>query len=113
MRVEVHIFSGGGWSLLAEVDEVSLTACGAQEQKSATAKVARLRMDDGERESGGDGGVDGIAAGLHDFYSDAGGEFVNAGDHGMGRVGGRNRRGEACRKQNEVRADCDMEPSAH
>ncbi len=82
--VEIHVFGGGGGSFFAEVDEVILPCRGAQQKESASAEVAGLRMDDGQGESGGDGGVNGIASGLHDFDSGARGQFVNAGDHGVG-----------------------------
>ena len=83
MGVEIHVFGGGGRSFFAEVDEVGFACGSAQQKESTSAKVAGLRMDDGEGESGGDGGVHGIATGLHDFDSGARGQFVDAGHHGV------------------------------
>ena len=37
----------------------------AQEKKPASAEVSGLRMDHGQRESGGDGGIDSIASRAH------------------------------------------------
>jgi hypothetical protein len=45
-----------------------------------------LRVNDGEGESGGDGGVNGVASRLHDFCSCARSEFVDAGYDGMRRM---------------------------
>ncbi len=50
-------------------------------------------MDDGEREAGGDGGIDGVASGAQHFDAGARGEFVDAGDHGVRSVRGTQRRG--------------------
>ena len=59
-----------------------------------------------ERESRSHGSVNGITSGLHDFDSGAGGELVNAGDHGVLRVRGIERRGgESCSEQKCERAD--------
>ena len=58
----------------------------AEKEESTTAEIASLGMDDGEGESGGDGGVDGVASGLHDFYPGARGQFVNAGHDGVRRM---------------------------
>jgi hypothetical protein len=55
----------------------------AEKEESTSAEVASLRMDDGEGESGGNGGVNGIASSLHDFGAGARSEFVNAGDDGV------------------------------
>ena len=93
LGIEIHVFGGGGGRFFAEVDEVSFAVGVAQEQKSASAKVSGLGMDDGEREAGGDGGIDGVASRAQHLDSGARGELVNAGDDGMRRVGGAQRRG--------------------
>ena len=88
------VLGGGGRSLLAEVDEVGFAVGIAQKKESASAEISGLRMDDGERKSGGDGGVDRIASGVQHFDAGAGREFVDAGDHGV-RSMGRAERGSA------------------
>jgi hypothetical protein len=93
VRVEIHVFGGGGRSFFAEVDEVGFAGRGAKEEKSSAADVAGLGMDDGEGKSGGDGGVNGIASRLHHLNASAGSELVNAGHNGMRRMGGAQRRG--------------------
>ena len=41
---------------------MNFAAGSAKQEKSSTAKVASLRMNDGKGESGGDGRIDGISA---------------------------------------------------
>jgi len=43
-------------------------------------------MDDGKRESSGDGGINGIASRLHHLDPGTRCQLVNAGDNGMGGV---------------------------
>ena len=63
-------------------------------------------MDDGEREARGYCGINGVAAGLHDFDSGAGSELVDAGDDGVLRMRGAEGRGrETCSEQKCERAD--------
>jgi hypothetical protein len=63
LGVEIHVFSGSGGRFLAEVEEVSFPAGVAEKKEAAAAKISGLRMDDGEREAGGDGGIDCVATG--------------------------------------------------
>jgi hypothetical protein len=58
----------------------------ADEHEASAADVAGLRMNDGEDESGGDGGVDGVAAALHRVNAGLRGELVDARDHGVRRA---------------------------
>jgi hypothetical protein len=53
----------------------------AEEKEAAAAEIAGERMHDGEREAGGYGGVDGVAARLEDLEAGIGGDMVNADDH--------------------------------
>src|SRR5947209_13783467 len=55
----------------------------ADEHKTSAANVSCRWMDDREGKSRGDGGVNGVAAGVHDVDSDLGGEAVHADYHGM------------------------------
>jgi hypothetical protein len=50
-------------------------------------------MDDGERESSGDGGIDGVATGAQHLNASAGSEFVDARDHCVRSVRRAQRRG--------------------
>ena len=50
-------------------------------------------MDDGEREAGGDGGIDGVATGAQHLDAGARGKFVDADDDGVRSVRGAQRRG--------------------
>ena len=50
LRVEIHSGGGRGGGALAVVEEVRLARLHADEHESAAAEVARLGIDDGERE---------------------------------------------------------------
>jgi hypothetical protein len=50
-------------------------------------------MDNGEREAGGDRGIDGVAAGAQHLDAGARGELVDAGDDGVRSMRGPQRRG--------------------
>jgi hypothetical protein len=59
-------------------------ACGvAKKKEPASAKIAGLGMDDGEREASSDGSIDGIASGAQHLHSGARGKLVDAGDDGV------------------------------
>ena len=94
MGVEIHFLGGSGRSFFAEVDEVVFAVGGAEQEKSAAAQISGLRMDDGESEAGGDGGIDSVTASAHDFDSGLGCQFVNADNDGVRGVGGAEGRGE-------------------
>ena len=64
----------------------------ADQHEAAAADIAGRRMHDRQRESRGNGGVDGIASGLHDFDTGPGSKFMHADHHrmlGTYRMGGR------------------------
>jgi hypothetical protein len=61
-------------------------------------------MDDGEREAGGDGGIDGIASGAQHLNTGLRSELVNAGDDGVRSVGGTQRRGHDGRGEYSAQA---------
>ena len=50
-------------------------------------------MDDGERESGSDGGIDGVATGAQHLNASARSEFVDARDHSVRSMRGAQRCG--------------------
>ena len=81
--VEVHVGGRGERGLLAVVDEDVFAGVLVDEHESAAAEVAGEGVDDGEREADGDGGVDGIAAGLQDSDAGVGGEVMHGDDHGV------------------------------
>ena len=60
--VEEHLRRGAGRCLLAEVDGGRLAVGEADHHKAAAADVAGGGVGDGQREPGGDGGVNGVAA---------------------------------------------------
>ena len=65
----------------------------AEKEEATAAQISGLGMDDGERESSSYGGVDRVAAGVQHLDTGARGEFVDAGDHGVGGMRGAQRRG--------------------
>ena len=68
-------------ALLAIVDEGGLAVSECDEHEAATAKVARDGMHDGQREAGGHGGIDGVAAVFQDFHAGIGRLVMDADDH--------------------------------
>jgi hypothetical protein len=74
---------------------VSVPAGVAEKQETTAPEVSGLGMDDGEREAGGDSGIDGIASGSQHLHAGARGKFVDAGDDGVRSVRGAQRRGRA------------------
>ena len=58
----------------------------ADEHEPAATQISCRRMDHGQSESRGYGGVDRIATGLHDLDSGPRGEFVHADHDGVLRV---------------------------
>ena len=93
LSVQIHVFRGRGGRFFAEVDEMSFAVGVAEKKEAASAKISGLGMNDGEREAGGDGGIDGIASGLQHLNPGARGKLVNAGDDGVRSVRGTQRRG--------------------
>lgn len=91
LGVQVHIGGGGRGSFLAVVDEVGLAVGHADEHESAAAEVARLRMNDGEREADGHCGVHRVTSRLHDLDTCLRSQPMNTGHHGMGGMGWKNR----------------------
>ena len=81
--VEVHVAGGGGGGFFAVVEEVWFAVMVADEHEAAAAEVAGLRVDDGEGEGHGDGGVDGVAALLEDLDAGVGGVVLDGDDHGV------------------------------
>ena len=73
--------------------------------ESAAAEIAGRRPGDGERECDGHGGVDGVAALLHDVAADARGDVAGRGHHGVLRQDGRFRCSEN-RSRREQEKDC-------
>src|SRR5208283_6026803 len=78
LGVEIHFFGGSGRRFFAEVDEVSFPGGAAEKKKAASAQISGLGMDDGEREAGGDGGIDSVATGAQHLDAGARGELVDA-----------------------------------
>ena len=93
LGVEIHVLGGSGGRFFAEVDEVSFPGGVAEKKEAASAEISGLRMDDGEREAGGDGGIDGIATRAQHLDAGARGELVDAGDDGVRSVRRAQRRG--------------------
>jgi hypothetical protein len=67
----------------------------AEKHEPAAAQVTGLGMDNCERESSGDGGIDGVSSSVEHFYSGARGQFVNAGDDSVLRMCRPQRRGRS------------------
>ena len=88
LGVEIHVGGGFGRGFLAEVEEVDLAVGAAEEQKAATADIARLGKHHSERETDGDGRIYGIAALLHDRDSRLGRIRLHRGHHGLRRMHG-------------------------
>ncbi len=83
------MFCGGGeGSFLAVIDEGGLAGVIADQHESAAAQVAGGGMDDGQRKSGGDGGVDRVAALLQDLDTGIGREVMHADHHAVARADG-------------------------
>ncbi len=99
LRVEVHVGGRSRRSLFAVVDEVGGAVGHADKHEPTPAEISCLRVHDGEGEARGDGGVDGVAAGLHYLYAGARGQLVDAGHHGVRRVDGMRRSGQRARRQ--------------
>ena len=80
---------------MAEVDEVSRAVGVAEKHKTSATKIPGLRMNDGQRETGGYRGINRVAPSTQHF-SDASArrKFVDAGDEGMRRMG--RPQGRAC-----------------
>ena len=97
LGVEIHVCGGSGGRFFAEVDEVSFPGGVAEKKEAASAEISGLGMDDGEREAGGDGGIDSVAAGAQHLDAGARGEFVDAGDDGVPGVRRAQRRGRCDR----------------
>jgi hypothetical protein len=91
--VEIHVFVGSGGGFFAEVDEASFPVGIAEKKEAASAEISSSRIDDGEGEAGGDGGIDGIATRAQHFDAGARGKLVNAGDDGVRSVSRAQRRG--------------------
>ena len=97
LRVEVHVGGCGGGSFFAVVEEVHCAVGHADEHEASAAQVAGFREDDGQCKAGGNGRVDGVAAGFHHVDARLRGQFVRAHDHRMlgvvgpqsGRIGSR------------------------
>ncbi len=88
MRVLIHGFGRGQRRLLAIVDEGGFAVVRAQQQKSAAAEIACCRMHDGERKSGGNGRIDGIAALAQHLNPGVGSQVVHADHHSVARAHG-------------------------
>ena len=68
----VSVAARGAFSRI--VDEGGSAIVHAQQQESAAAQIAGDGMHHGEREAGGHGRIDGVAAFLEDFEACVGGE---------------------------------------
>ena len=66
LLVLIHVGRGFRRGLLAIVEEVDFAIGAAEEHEASAADVAGLGIDDLQREADGDGGIDGVAALLHD-----------------------------------------------
>ncbi len=69
LLVEPHLRMGLRRRHLAEIVGGGLTAPGPEDEEPPSSDVSRRRMGDGESESGGDSGVDGVSARFHDVHS--------------------------------------------
>jgi hypothetical protein len=108
LGVEIHIFGGSGGSLFAKVDEVSFAVGEAEEHEAAAAEISGLGMNDGEGETGGHGGVNGVAAGVEHLDSGTRGKFVDAGDERVRSVSGaQGSRGRCDGQQNNRNKNCE------
>jgi len=61
----------------------------ADQHEAATAEIAGVGLHDRQRKAHGDGGVNGVAALLHDGNARLGCQGMVAGDHGLTRDDGR------------------------
>jgi hypothetical protein len=86
LRVQIHVARRRCGSLFAVVEKVRLAVGHADEHESAATDVSRRWMHHGQGESGGDCGIDGIAAGLHNLHAGARRQFVHAHHNGMLRM---------------------------
>jgi hypothetical protein len=99
VAVEIHVGGGGGGGFLAVVEKMGLAVvelvptqgadgAGADEHEASTADVAGGGVDDGEGETDGHGGVDGVATFAEDLEAGVGGVVVDGDDDGVGGAGG-------------------------
>ncbi len=79
--VEIHVRGCGQRSFLAVVDKKVLTRMLVDEHEAAATDVACGRMDDSERKSNCDRGVDRIAAGLQNLNPGIGGQMMDSHHH--------------------------------
>ena len=72
---------GAGRHRALAADHFGLAAADiVQDQRGVTPGSAEMRLDDLKRESGGDGGVEGVAAAFENAHADGGGDPVRRGD---------------------------------
>ena len=72
LGVEVHVARRRGGSLLAIVDKVRRAIGHANEHEASATDISGCRMHYGQRETGRDRGVDGVAASPHDLNTGMG-----------------------------------------
>lgn len=67
------------------IDEVvaGRVACSAQEEETAAAQAGAVGLDHGQRSAGGDGGIEGVAAGVENLLGSRSGGRVSGGNGGL------------------------------
>jgi hypothetical protein len=83
---------------------MSVAVGAAEKKEAASAEISSLRMHDGEREAGGDGGIDRIAARAQHLNAGARGELVDAGHDSVRSVRRAQRRGHDGRGEQSAQA---------
>ena len=103
MAVEIHVGSGFCGRLLTIVEKVHFAVGTSEEHEAASADVARLGIDNLQREADGDSRVHRVAALLQDRNAGLRGLRVHRGHHRFGRMRGMHDvAGDGWRTQHEV-----------
>ena len=85
VRADVHIARRGKRCRLAIIDRGDATVRHADHHVTATTEIPRLGVRNGESETRGNGGVDGVPTVLHDLHSHVRCDSIVARHHGVAR----------------------------
>ncbi len=74
LRIQVHVARSAGRRHLAKVDAGGAAIGQADHGEAAATEIARARVGDGQRHTGGHHGIGGIATTTHHLDADFGGQ---------------------------------------